>query len=132
MNIERFARLKSIFPYDYVQIQFDLEFDQYERAHQRLLEVLDDVDNSEDELTTYYAGNIGGICEANEDVWHYLALTGRSLIYCGSYLQLFRQGHCYTIQTILGTFQEMTASQFVFRGNVKKNYTEWMTWKCEI
>ncbi len=61
MNIERFARLKSIFPYDYVQIQFDLEFDQYERAHQRLLEVLDDLEYREDELTTYYAGNIGGV-----------------------------------------------------------------------
>ncbi len=132
MNIERFARLKSIFPYDYVQIQFDLEFDQYERAHQRLLEVLDDLEYREDELTTYYAGNIGGVCEANEDVWHYLALTGRSLIYYGSYLQLFRQGHFYTIRTILGTFQETTASQFVFQGNVKKNYSEWTTWKCQV
>lgn len=52
MSIDRFARLKSIYPYDYVQIQFDLEFDQYERAHQRFLEVLDDLDHQEDELTT--------------------------------------------------------------------------------
>ena len=132
MNIERFARLKSIYPYDYVQIQFDLEFDQYERAHQRLLEVLDDLDHREDELTTYYAGNIGGVCEANEDVWHYLALTGKSLIYCGSYLQLFRQGHFYTIRMILGVFRTTTASRFIFRGTVNENYDQWMTWKCQV
>lgn len=132
MSIDRFARLKSIYPYDYVQIQFDLEFDQYERAHQRFLEVLDDLDHQEDELTTYYAGNIGGVCEANEDVWHYLALTGKSLIYCGSYLQLFRQGHFYTIRMILGAFRETTASRFIFRGTVNENYDQWTTWKCQV
>ena len=60
MNIERYARLKSIFPHDYVQIQFDLDSEQYQRAHRRYLKALEDLEFREDELTTYYAGNIGG------------------------------------------------------------------------
>lgn len=130
MNIERYARLKSIFPHDYVQIQFDLDSEQYQRAHRRYLEVLEDLEFREDELTTYYAGNIGGVCEANEDVWHYLALSGQSLVYYGSYLQLFRQGHFYTIRGILGSFREMKASRFIFKGFVRENLTEWTNMKC--